>query len=431
MEHAPENTTKKSAKRRAPFGWGKKLVTLIFTAFVLVIAYLVYQAMTKGVGIPVSSTGIIEMDQNAITAPTTAQPTESAEPTESTEPSTSIEPSETETEPPQLSPEQLARQYLDEMSLEDQIWQMFCISPSQMRYEDGTLCPAGGVYFGAEDLTDADRLSQDILSFNEEAATPVMIGVMEEGGSVAPLASLGVTDSFDSAATYGEIGNTQALYEFGNLLGSQLSDVGFHFNLAPVADTINWYPDDLNDRTYSIDVDTASQMVSQAVKGMQDAGTIACLKHFPNLGSSAPDGDNDVSWRPYTSFVETDFLPFSAGIEAGAQMVLVSNMMVPDMCGGALMPSCMSENIVTNILRGELGFNGVVISDEQSRQTDAQSAVNIIEAGCDIILLPNDPAASVAAVIEAVNNGTLSEERITESVYRILLMKCENGIIIE
>ncbi len=429
MNQKPDNNRKK--KHRNDVKLFRKASSVLFTAFILLIAYFVYRAVNGGAGLPTSSVGIVRMDQSM----STIAPTETEAEPEETDESVSEEPSETEEpttqEPLKLSNEELAQQYLEEMTLEQKVWQLFCLSPSQMYYEDGTLCPAGGVYFGEEDLTDEATLASDVQTFKDTASVPVMIGTSEEGGENSSLTTLGVTDSFDSAATYAEIGNTGAVYDFANALGGQLGSAGFHFNLAPVADTINWYPDELNGRTYGTDIELASQMVENAVLGFQSSGVIPCLKHFPNLGSSAPDGDNDVSWRPYSSFVESDFIPFKAGIDAGAQMVLVSNMMVPDMCDNALMPSCMSENIVTNILRGELGFDGVIFSDVQSSRTDPQSTLNLLEAGCDVILLPNDAQASVAAVIEAVNTGAMTEERIDESVYRILLLKCENGIILQ
>ncbi len=427
MEHKPENNRKK--KRGSDARLTRRIVSTLFTTFTILIAFFVYRAINDGVGLPSSSTGVIRSDSSTLaTIPTATKPITEAPETEITE-ATEQEPSSEDTQ--KLSAEELAQLYLSEMTLEEKVWQMFCLSPEQMYYDDGTMCPAGGVYFGASDLTNAETLGHEIQKLRTDAKTPLLIGTSEEGGTSSPLAALGVTETYDSAAEFAAAGDTRAVYDAATTLGEQLYEAGFNFNLAPVADTINWYPVGLEGRTFGTDIEVASQMVYNAVSGMQSGGTVSCLKHFPNLGSSAPDGENDVSWRPYTSFAETDFVPFRAGIDAGAKMVLVSNMMAPDMCGGALVPSCMSENIVTNILREELEFEGVVVSDEQSALTDMQGIIHIIGAGCDIVLLPQNPQASVAAVVEAVNNGLMSEDRIDESVLRILMLKCENGIIEE
>ncbi len=428
MEHKPDNNRKKN--KRSDAHLTQRIVSGIFTAFTILIAFFVYRAISEGVGLPSSSTGIVRQDSSQMatvpTAPTTKAPTQdTTEPTESEEPTETTEPSQN------TSPEELAQLYLSEMSLEEKVWQMFCLSPDQLYYEDGTMCPAGGVYFSASDMTSAETLGLEIQKMRTDAKTPLLIGTSEEGGTSSPLSALGVTDAFSSASEFAAAGDDRAVYDSALTLGEQLYEAGFNFNLAPVADTINWYPAGLEGRTFGTDVDLASKMVFNAVSGMQTSGMISCMKHFPNLGSSAPDGASDVSWRPYVSFAESDFVPFRAGIDAGAEMVLVSNMMAPDMCGGALIPSCMSANIVTNILRGELGFEGIVVSDVQTEQADVQRTVDIIGAGCDIVLLPANPQACVAAVVEAVNNGLMSEDRIDESVLRILLLKTENGIINE
>lgn len=431
MQNRPEKTEKNTAKsKKSKANRGKQLMILLFVIFVCVMMVIVIQSVNDGIGLPVSAVGEIVATPTQPTQPT--QPTEPTQmTTQPTEPTTEPEPETTEKEP--LTAQELAQQYLQSMTLEEKVWQLFVVRPEAAQANGAV----GGVYYAAEDLTDAQALTQSLNSLSENAKIAPMLGVCEEGGSVAPLSALGVTNQFSSMSTYGAAGDVDAVYTFGTAMGQQLSATGFDFNLAPVADTINWYPDDIGDRSFSTDVELTSQMVAQAVKGMQDNGTIACLKHFPNLGSSAPDGDNDVSWRPYSSFVQSDFKPFSAGIEAGVEMILVSNMRVPDMTtpdapnNSYNMPCCMSKNVVTNILRGELGFEGVILSDDQRKQNDPQAAVRLVSAGCDIVFLPADAQAAFDAIMAAIADGTLTEERINESVSRILILKCNYGILFE
>lgn len=429
MQNRPERNEKKNAKSKITKARrGKQIIMILFAIFICVMIIIVQKSVTDGIGLPVSAVGEI------VVKPTepTPEPTETT--TEPTEPSTEpTEPTPETTEKEPLTAQELAQQYLQSMTLEEKVWQMLIVRPNAAQ----TNSAVGGVYYAAEDLTDAQALTQSLDALSENAKVTPMLGVCEEGGSVAPLSALGVTNQFSSMSTYGAAGDVEAVYTFGATMGQQLAAAGFDFNLAPVADTINWYPDDIGERSFSTDVELTSQMVAQAVKGMQDNGTIACLKHFPNLGSSAPDGDNDVSWRPYSSFVQSDFKPFSAGIEAGVEMILVSNMRVPDMTtpdapnNSYNLPCCMSKNVVTNILRGELGFEGVILSDNQQKQTDPQTAVQIVQAGCDIVFLPADAQASFDAIMAAIADGTLTEERINESVSRILLLKCNYGILVE
>ncbi|MBE6928191.1 MAG: glycoside hydrolase family 3 protein [Ruminococcaceae bacterium] len=418
----PEKEKQASRKKRSKTTPLQKIAVVLFTLVVCVVTYIVYKAMNSGMGLPVNNFGTIISEKTTATQPTQTQLVDPTQPPQTTQPTETTR---------NFSDEEIAMLYMNDMTLEEKIWQLMLVRPAAANSPDGVQRPVGGVYYAPEDLTDGAQLPEQLEQMRTSYEIPVLLGVSEEGGSVAPLSALGLTDPLEPMATYGEAGDEQAVYDFSLKLGQKLSELGFHFNLAPVADTVNWYPEDVGDRSFSTDVDVAAKMVSQSVKAMGEGGTIACLKHFPNLGSSATDGTNDISWRPYANFRETDFVPFRAGIEAGAQMVLVSNMMAPDMTNGVYMPCCMSENIVNNILRSELGFKGVVISDDQSGRTDAEAFVSIIRAGCDMILMPADAQAAFDAIIAAVRDGSLSEERINESVYRILLMKCGANIIVE
>lgn len=447
MENRPEKPTPTRKRKHSGTNIYHRLLTLLFSVFVLVIAYVVYKAVNQGIGLPVSSVGqpapndqIYVQEHDRLSQPSEEQSTQPST-TERTEPT---EPSVTEpTEPDEpIEPQELAQSYLADMSLEDKIWQMMIVSSDRLLAVDGSQYPVGGVYYAPENLTDAQALADDMFAVQATAKTPVMFGVMHEGGSRSPLTDLDLAEIVGTMRSYGDTGDTDEMYTISLHMGEQIRAAGFHFNLAPVADTYTglngWIPAavyDMENRTFGTLEDISSgllqSMVSQSVKGMQAGGTITCLKHFPNLGSSGPTDEGDTSWRGQQTFEAEDFKPFEAGIEAGAQMVMVSNMNAPYLTNGFNIPCCRAKEVVTDILRNRLGFEGVILTDDQSTQTNAANIVATVQAGCDMIYLPADAQAAVNAIMEAVQNGTLSETQIDESVYRILLMKCENGIITE
>lgn len=417
METRPERSKTRSSNKKGKSAAKifRKILMCFFIVIICGITYIVYDAVTNGLGLPRSTVGI-----------TLTQPTQMNSTVPTTEPS---ETEPTETEPVSLEPEELAKKYFDSMSLEQKVWQMVFATPQDLAKDNGGYYPAGGVFFPEDTLVSTDTLSSEMRKVNSAIKTPVMFGVSEEGGSVAPLGALGLTDITEPMASYGLDGDVQSVYQLGQRMARQILQAGFHFNLAPVADTVNWYPRNVGDRSFSSDVNVAAKMVKVMVMGMQEKSLISCMKHFPNLGSTGQSNDDDISWRLYNDFVDSDFIPFTAGIEAGAEMIMVSNMMAPDLTGGTYLACCFSENVVTNILRNELGFKGVVLTDDQRGQTDTQLLVQAVQAGCDVVLMPADPQATVAAIMDAIENGTLTEERINESVWRILLLKCEYGVI--
>lgn len=423
----PEGTEKKKRKQSGTKIY-HRLLMILFVAVIFAVTLLVWTAMKDGIGYPVSSMGQAEVRQTQSTTSTEelTEPTEvPTQEDESTEPPTEA-----------MEPEELIEMYMQRMTLEDKVWQMMFVTMDQLDSAAGRQYPVGGLYFRAEDLTDAQLLSENLFSVQATAGTPIMFGVTQEGGSVAPLTNIGLVDANDAMRVYGDAGDAEAVYRLGLKMGQQIAAAGFHFNMAPIADTYNWYPSEalmLGERTFGTNEDVISgllqQMVAQMVKGLQEGGTISCMKHFPNFASTAPSNEGDFSWLTYEKFNANDFLPFVAGIEAGVQMVLVSNMYAPNLTGGFYVPCCRAKEVVTDILRTQLGFTGVILTDDQRQQTDLNNYVQMVQAGCDVIYLPADAKAAVETIVAAVENGTISEERINESVVRILSLKCENGVI--
>ena len=191
----------------------------------------------------------------------------------------------------------------------------------------------------------------------------------------------------------------------------------------------------IGSRSFGSDPNLVAPMVAAAVEGMQSSGVSACLKHFPGLGDTVEDTHDGMATteKSLEDFNAIDFPVYQAGINAGADMVMVSHLSAPNVTGDNT-PASLSEKMITEILRGQLGYQGIVITDAMGMTaitdyyTADEAAVKAVQAGADMILMPEDYETAYNGVLEAVNNGTLSEERINESLRRIFRVKEKNAV---
>lgn len=175
--------------------------------------------------------------------------------------------------------------------------------------------------------------------------------------------------------------------------------------------------------------------MAKSVEGLQEGGVSACLKHFPGLGSVDEDSHEGmaVSEKSLEDFEASDFLSFQAGIDAGADLVMVGHLSVPNITGDNT-PCTLSEKMITEVLRGQMGFDGVVITDSMSMNaitdyyTADEAAVKALQAGADMILMPEDFETAYQGVLDAVNNGILTEDRINESLVRVYRVKLKDRV---
>ena len=330
------------------------------------------------------------------------------------------------------------------MTKEEKVWQMFVLRPEQVTGQlsssDGALWaeglqarPAGGLVFDGSHMASAAELKEMLAAAESGSDSEIapFLCVDEEGGAVARVAyNLGVTTDFRPMFTYRE-GGTETAYENARTIAGDIAGFGFNVDLAPVADV--WTnPENtvIGTRAYSDDPAEAAKLVAAAVKGFHDGGVMTVLKHFPGHGDTAEDSHLGAAYSDKTAaeLRECEFLPFVAGIAAGADMVMMGhitmNRIDPDV------PASLSRRVVTELLRGELGFrDGVVITDAMEMSAlgtfdPGAAAVVAIEAGCDLILAPADPDAAAAAVLERIPAA-----RLDESLRRILTLKLECGLL--
>lgn len=344
-----------------------------------------------------------------------------------------------------------ARELLAEMTLEEKIYQMFIVTPEQLTGY-GTVTqtgeasraaieehPVGGVIYFSQNLTSRDQCIDMISKLQSYSELGLFIAVDEEGGTVSRLGrdpDMGVTD-YPAMGTIGATGDVGEAYDVGYTLGTEIAELGFNLDFAPVAD-VNSNPKNpvIGNRSFHSDPRIAADMVAACVEGFADSGTLCTLKHFPGHGDTSTDshyGAAEIS-KDLDELMECELLPFISGIESGAPVIMMGHITVPNVTQEDV-PATLSYELVTGLLREQLGYEGLIVTDSMvmqavtDRYSSAESAVKAVQAGVDIILMPQSLTKSVAGIADAVRTGGLTEERIDESVLRILRTKLQSGII--
>lgn len=338
---------------------------------------------------------------------------------------------------------------MNAMSLEEKLWQLFFVTPeaiseikaeksvSESFIENAQSRRVGGIILFADNVSSAEQTLAYTEGIKNSFTVPVFIGVDEEGGTVSRLGKKGIVTNNGNMRNIGDSGDPAVAAEVGERLGRELSALGFNLDFAPVADVItNPKNTEIGSRSFGTDAEIVSLMVVAETEAMQSAGVSAVLKHFPGHGSTSINSHKktSVSVRNLDELMDVDIKPFKAGIEAGADFVMISHMSLPKVTGNYL-PCSLSSMIITDILRGELGYNGVVITDAMNMgavsnlYNSGEAAVLAIEAGADMLLMPENLDEAHAALLEAVKDGRISEARIDESVERILSVKEKRGVI--
>ncbi len=334
---------------------------------------------------------------------------------------------------------------LSKMSLEEKIYQMMFVTPESITNEKNVtrailkseleMHPVGGIIYFSENFVSKEQTIEMIQNTKTESKIPLFTGVDEEGGKVSRLGS-NKNMEFPSVSSMRKIGDTkdsQKAYEVGIELGINLEKYGFNTNFAPVADVIlNSENTEIGSRSFGTDTNLVSKMVEDFVKGMGTTNVLSVLKHFPGHGSTSVNSHNGYSEskRTLDQIRNFELLPFKKGIKSGTSFVLVSHMTLPNAVIEKV-PCTLSKEIITDLLKKELGFEGIVITDSMSmgaitkEYTQKDAIIKSINAGSDMILMPLNVKQSVNDIKEAVENGVVDEERINDSVRRILRIKMD------
>lgn len=345
--------------------------------------------------------------------------------------------------------EEAVRKIVEEMTLEEKVCQLFVVTPEALTgYEQVTMAgevtkqayenmPVGGIVLMEQNLTTPGELTAMTANLHqystERIGVPVLVGLDEEGGTVARIGNQGNFDVpyIEDMSEVGSSGDCQQAYQTGSQLGDYLSSFGIDMDYAPVADV--WWNSEntvVARRSFGSDPELVAQMVEEEVAALQEKGVSAVLKHFPGHGGTTGDSHNGfvAVYETMDEMWQNDLIPFQRGIAAGTDSVMVGHICTPEI-EGEEMPATLSYYWITEILRNQMGFQGVVITDALNMgaitqsYSSADACVQAVQAGADLLLMPADFYNAYQGVLDAVNSGEISEERLWESVERIVRLK--------
>lgn len=355
-------------------------------------------------------------------------------------------------EPETSDEETEAEVLLRSMTLEEKIWQLFIVTPEQLLGTEEAVTevpggleealrekPVGGVIFFAQNIVSPMQTRALLDGLQSASRLGLFLSVDEEGGTVARVgknAAMGTT-RFGDMAEIGASGDPERARDVGRTIAAELGTLGFNLDFAPVADVFsNPANPIIGKRSFGSDPELVADFVTAAVEGFHEGGMLCTLKHFPGHGDTGEDSHTAlaVTQKTLEELKECEFLPFAAGIAGGADLVMVGHIAAPNALGDST-PASLSEGAVTGLLREELGFDGVAVTDALNMgavtalYAPGEAAVLAVQAGEDVLLDPEDLGASYQGILDAVEDGRLTEKRIDESVLRILRLKLQYGII--
>ena len=365
-----------------------------------------------------------------------------------------------ETETPLIITDQgvmegMSKDILNNMTLEEKIGQLFIVNFENLDKSKGSYYEfrkitnkmeknmqkyhIGGVIFFSRNIENIEQTKTFIEELQENSRIPLFISVDEEGGEVARIANNSNmnTTKFPTMEEIGASEETEYAYEMGVTIGKEIKELGFNLNFAPVADVkTNEKNTEIGSRSFGSDEKVVSKMVANVVKGLQEQGVSSAVKHFPGQGSTDGDTHQDVVnlESNLMKLRAVDFLPFQAGIKAGADFVMVSHVSVSRV-SGTTEPASLCSVVMKQMLREELEFNGIIITDAMDmkaitkKYAAKEAAVKAITEGADMVLMPEDIEQAYNGIMEAVKSGNISEKEIDKSVKKIIKTKIRRGII--
>jgi beta-N-acetylhexosaminidase len=333
--------------------------------------------------------------------------------------------------------EEQALNKLKEMTIEEKVGQLFLVRCPLKDQLDlfMSMNPGGFILFG-RDFTDKteENVIDDIKLYQSKSNIPMVIGVDEEGGTVVRASSnRNLSEyTFKSPQELYKLGGFEEIYSDTIKKSNFLLNLGINLNLAPVADVSVNEADFINERSFGANALQTSKYVKTVVKAMNEAGISSTLKHFPGYGNNVDTHTGSaVDKRTYEDFVTNDFLPFESGIKSGTQTILVSHNIVESM--DKEYAASLSKKVI-NILRHDLEFKGVIMTDDlsmgavQQLKNVHEPEVTAVLAGEDMLIV-TDFEKSYNTLLNAVKSKVISIERIDESVLRILKWKYATKII--
>lgn len=341
---------------------------------------------------------------------------------------------------------------VNNMTLEEKVGQIFMVAPEAVDKDGGSTTVfteniekeiekynLGGYILFASNIENPTQTQELINGLKKSSKIQPFVGVDEEGGRVARIgknSAMGV-EKIEPMAQVGKSQNYERANEIGTTIGKYIKNLGYNLDFAPDTDVLTDSNNtEIGDRSFGNDPEVVGKMATEVVKGLQSENISTVLKHFPGHGGSIGNSHQgfSLSNRTEEELKKCEIVPFKTAIENGADCVMVAHMSLPNVTGDNI-PATLSKKVVTDMLKTELNFKGVVFSDSMSMGAITENygtgdaCVKAVEAGIDMVLMPENLDEAYNAVLEAVKNGKISQERLDDAVSRIIKAKIQRGII--
>ena len=341
---------------------------------------------------------------------------------------------------------------VNNMTLEEKVGQIFMVAPEAVDKDGGSTTVfteniekeiekynLGGYILFASNIENPTQTQELINGLKKSSKIQPFVGVDEEGGRVARIgknSAMGV-EKIEPMAQVGKSQNYERANEIGTTIGKYIKNLGFNLDFAPDTDVLTDSNNtEIGDRSFGNDPEVVGKMATEVVKGLQCENISNVLNHFPGHGGSIGNSHQgfSLSNRTEEELKKCEIVPFKTAIENGADCVMVAHMSLPNVTGDNI-PATLSKKVVTDMLKTELNFKGVVFSDSMSMGAITENygtgdaCVKAVEAGIDMVLMPENLDEAYNAVLEAVKNGKISQERLDDAVSRIIKAKIQRGII--
>jgi len=346
---------------------------------------------------------------------------------------------------PQLTPQQYINLIVQNMTLDQKLGQMMIVQFVGPTYSLDISTMISQYHVGAvllftanNNISDKAQLKGLIQQMQSNISIPMIVAIDQEGGTVDRLKTLDGPRS--AAADIGATNDPGKAKAAGIQDAQDLASYGFNLNLAPVVDVTNVYNPQLYDRTYGNNAALVTKMAQAYLQGLQQSGKVSgTLKHFPGLGDVGVDPHSGMPnlYRSKSDLEAIDWAPYQTLIQQGnVRAIMVTHEIVHAI--DSSIPSSLSSKVVTGILRNELGFQGVIMTDSLTMEgitayyTEDQAAAVAVEAGSDLLMgasTPADVASMIQGIKQAIDSGTISQQRIDDSVRRVLMLKYQMGLL--
>lgn len=333
------------------------------------------------------------------------------------------------------------------MTLEQKVAGLFFVTPEELTGESSVTIggstlngvlneyPVGGLYLTESNMESPEQLKEMIFNIKSFTNNETFIGISEIGGEGSPLVASGLSEAvISSQPTLGESEDNSGAYMAGIAIGNQMNEYGINTVIGPLADIAFEEDGFTSADSFNSDPARVKDLVRNTVHGIEDQNVNCCVKFFPGYGDVAksPENSRPTSDRTKEDIVEKDYPIYDDAIDGGADFIMVSQIAYDSITGDV--PACLAPEVVTEMLRGELEYDGIIITDNLDTRSivmhykHADMAVMAIQAGADMLFCSGDFKKAYNGILEAVADGDITEERINESIYRIYRVKYRNMV---